>query len=87
MSEQDKLKELARMACAGLVNVARGIFVRCGAIDDFCLNRTSISVAIFGESNRLTWTARTGWDIDRSRCSQTFSTIWDRIKHEYGTWK
>jgi len=58
------------------------IFQRCDALDDFCIQAVG-ERAVFGGTNRLTFSPVNGWGVERSCCTPRFLEEWDAIAHEY----
>ena len=84
MTESDPNNQLIVMG--ELIEIeAQNIFERCGAFSDFCVQHVGSLAAIFGGVNRVIFSPRTGWRVDRSYCSSRFLEAWDSIKHEYAT--
>jgi hypothetical protein len=48
-------------------------------IDDFCIQCVGGSVVVFGGLNRVKWTLKHGFSIERGYCSQTFREHWDKL--------
>ena len=54
------------------------------AIGDFCVQSVSSSVIVFGGLNRLTWSVKHGFQIDRSFCSTEFSGNYVKVMASLG---
>jgi hypothetical protein len=62
--------------------VAYEIFCRCNAKHDYCVQAVGDCI-VFGGTNRLILSLRSGWKIDEPYCSPQFIETWNEIKKEY----
>jgi hypothetical protein len=54
-----------------LIDEAQQRFQQCDAQNDFCIQDVGINV-IFGGTNRLIWSPRQGFILDKLYCTQQF---------------
>jgi hypothetical protein len=47
--------------------------------DDFCIQFVDVDCIIFGSVNRVKWTPKRGFSIDRSYCTKKFIEHYERI--------
>lgn len=59
-----------------IASAASEVFIRAGCPDDFCI-QSSGGVIVFGGRNRIVWTAKTGLQIARDYCTDTFIKAWE----------
>ena len=61
-----------------VIDQAEHIFEMCGASNDFCVQSVG-AVAVFGGTNRLTWSPVYGWRLDRAYCTARFIAKYDEL--------
>lgn len=61
-----------------VVDEAFELFEDLGFVDDFCVQSVGMSDVVFGGTNRVIWSVRTGFRMDRSYCTSKFIAAWHR---------
>jgi hypothetical protein len=62
-----------------IIDEAARRFAACGRADDFCLQCVSGVNLVFGGTNRVIWSAASGFRCDQSYCSEGFLSEWSRL--------
>ncbi len=55
--------------------IAKELFKECGAEEDFCVQDDLIGRIVFGGTNRVIWSAATGFRMDESYCTERFKKL------------
>ena len=63
-----------------IIDEAEALFKICHADSDFCIQNITGTNIVFGGTNRVIWSARSGFNPDRSYCTKRFLEKWDMNK-------
>lgn len=74
---RDPREEEIRDLGVAVFEAAQSIFSDCQAEEDFGVQYTGSSSAVFGGHNRVCWTPRLGFYPDRPYCTERFLRLYD----------
>lgn len=73
-----KLKDNWGELVYSIIDEARSRFAACGAESDFCLQHHTGTSIVFGGTNRVIWTAVSGYRPDPDDCTKRFLRQWQQ---------
>lgn len=79
MMKDEEIYEIGQI----VVDQAQSIFEYAEAMEDFCVQHISLTLVIFGGVNRLLWSVKYGWVLDKSYCSPKFISRFETYKKQY----